>query len=70
MAGVDSVDERAVVDASEVGVELLKLDSSYVLGLYPGLVLYGGGDSVVEDWTTEVILDSVYEVKDSSVPGE
>lgn len=49
MAGVDSADERAVVDASEVGVELLKLDSSYVLGLYPGLVLYGGGDTVVED---------------------
>ena len=49
MAGVDLVDEKAVVGAPEGRVGRLELGSGYVLKLCTGLALYGRGDSIVED---------------------
>lgn len=48
----------------------LKLDSWYVLTLYPGLVLEDRVVPIVEESVGEAAFDSGYEVKDISVLGE
>lgn len=63
--------DMEIVGTSVVYVVRLKLDSWYVLTLYPGSVLEGTVDPVVVDESEgEAMLGLVYEVKDTSVLGE